>query len=126
MNIEDNVVIKPWGYYKVLIDTPNYKVKFIEINSKSRLSLQSHEKRREHWFVVSGGALTVEVGEDRNSLSKHQLVTDSNFNYFDIEMNQLHRASNETEEPVQFIEIQTGDYFGEDDIIRYQDDYGRS
>lgn len=116
---------RPWGWYKVLVDTPTYKVKLIQVNPNSRLSLQSHQFRKEHWYVVSG-QLTVEVGIDQSSLVKFNCEVNSINNQAEISLGYIHRASNETENPAQFIEIQTGEYFGEDDIVRYEDDYGRS
>ncbi|MBF0239099.1 MAG: phosphomannose isomerase type II C-terminal cupin domain, partial [SAR324 cluster bacterium] len=82
-----------------------------------RLSLQRHQKRQEHWFIVSGTA-TVTVGESEISLKAGQSVN--------IPMGSAHRMTNSGIENMVFIEIQTGSYFGEDDIERLQDDYGRN
>ncbi len=113
---------KPWGWYKVLSDDDQCKVKLIMVESKARLSLQSHTQRREHWYVVEG-TLTVERGKDPTSISTINCYALSSV---EIERNELHRASNESNSPVLFVEVQTGDYFGEDDITRYEDDYGRT
>jgi mannose-6-phosphate isomerase-like protein (cupin superfamily) len=115
---------RPWGWYSVLLDTPECKVKIITVNPNSRLSLQSHEYRQEHWYVIEG-ELTVEKGWDSHILLQETLGALSSKKYTDIETKQIHRASNKTNKPARFIEVQTGSYFGEDDIKRYQDDYGR-
>jgi mannose-6-phosphate isomerase-like protein (cupin superfamily) len=115
------ICVKPWGWYKVLEDTGRCKVKLIQVDPGSRLSLQSHSKRREHWYVLQG-ELTVERGNDAKKLTKRNYVENQ---FVEIEQGELHRASNESGKTVQFVEIQTGAYFGEDDIVRYEDDYGR-
>lgn len=107
---------RPWGKYEVLLDTDNVKVKRITINPYSRLSYQYHEKRRECWTVVSG-ILSIVLEDEKISRSPGESIK--------IPLGARHRAWNETHEPVIFIEVQTGDYFGEDDIIRIEDDYGR-
>ena len=107
---------RPWGFYEVLIDLPNYKVKRITVNSGKRLSYQYHEQRQEQWVVVLG-KLSI-VLNDKKVFRK---VGGS----IKIPLGAKHRAWNETSGNVQFIEIQTGKYFGEDDIIRLEDDYSR-
>jgi mannose-6-phosphate isomerase-like protein (cupin superfamily) len=116
------ICTKPWGWYKVLEDDDQCKVKLIQIEPRSRLSLQSHTKRREHWYVVKG-TLTVERGADVKELKK---INCTEQQCVDIGLGELHRASNESDGIVWFVEIQTGTYFGEDDIARYEDDYGRA
>ncbi len=108
---------RPWGYYQVLLDHAHHKVKRITVHPGQRLSLQRHQRRAEHWYVVAGQA---EVTLDQRELRlKPQ---DS----VDIPQGAWHRVANTGEEPLVFIEVQTGDYFGEDDIERLEDDYGRT
>jgi len=97
---------RPWGYYKVLEDEPNHKTKRIVVLPGARLSLQRHQRRSEHWHVVSGQA-----GVTRDDEELLLAAGDS----VDIPT-----------EPLTFIEVQRGDYFGEDDIERLEDDFGRS
>jgi len=108
---------RPWGTYTVLEDTPGYKIKRIEVKPGKRLSLQKHFHRNEHWIVVSGTA-TITVGEIT------QLVRPNESTY--IKMGELHRLSNEGKIPVVLIEAQVGEYTGEDDIVRLEDDFKRS
>jgi mannose-1-phosphate guanylyltransferase len=107
---------RPWGTYTVLEDTLKYKIKKIEVKPNKRLSLQKHLHRNEHWIVVSGTA-TVTV-EDKEFILRPNEST-----Y--IKMGLVHRLSNEGKVPVVMIEVQIGDYLGEDDIIRLQDDFQR-
>ncbi len=109
--------IRPWGTYTVLEEGVGYKIKRIVVNPMSKLSLQSHARRSEHWVVVSGTA-RVTCGEQVYDLSANR----STF----VPMGARHRLENATSVPLQIIEVQSGDYLGEDDIVRYQDDYGRS
>lgn len=108
--------ISPWGRWEVLKSEPEFKVKRIEISPGSRLSYQRHQKRREHWVVVSGQALVVLDGKEV-PLKAGEAV--------DIPEGTAHRIGNPGDDPMVFIEIQRGDYFGEDDIERLEDDYGR-
>ena len=108
---------RPWGTYEVLLDDVNVKVKRITVNPNSRLSYQYHQKRREVWTVVSG-ELTIILEDNKLFRGEGQSVR--------IPLGDKHRAWNETDKPVIFIEVQTGTYFGEDDIIRIKDDYGRN
>jgi len=107
---------RPWGAYEVLHDTSEAKVKVIEVEPRSRLSYQSHTKRQEQWTVIYG-ELTVVLDEKEFTVQ----VGESIF----IPLGSKHRAWNKTNKPVRFVEVQTGTYFGEDDIVRYQDDYDR-
>ncbi|MDC0540040.1 phosphomannose isomerase type II C-terminal cupin domain [bacterium] len=107
---------KPWGWYEVLLDSPECKVKRITINPGQRLSYQYHSKRKETWTVVKGN-LTIILDDDKLFRGPGQSIK--------ISLGDKHRAWNETEEIVQFIEVQTGTYFGEDDIVRVKDDYNR-
>ena len=107
---------RPWGNFTVLDETPTYKVKRIVVLPGQRLSYQRHAKRAEHWFIVSGVA-TVVLDGVAMELPAGQSI--------DIEVGHAHRCENHGTAPVVFIEIQTGTYFGEDDIERLEDDYGR-
>jgi mannose-6-phosphate isomerase len=108
---------RPWGSYTVLEEDRGFKVKRIEVLPGKRLSYQKHAQRAEHWFVVEGTAkvtlddkeITVRAGEA-----------------IDIPIGAAHRVENPGEENLVFIEVQRGSYLGEDDIVRLQDDYGRS
>ena len=108
---------RPWGFYEVLSDTPDHKVKRITVYPGKRMSLQRHRHRNEHWHIVHGEAV-VTRNDDTIPLKKSQSV--------DIPRSALHRIMNPGTENLVFIEIQTGDYFGEDDIERIEDDYGRA
>ncbi|HWQ69678.1 MAG TPA: phosphomannose isomerase type II C-terminal cupin domain [Patescibacteria group bacterium] len=111
------VEIRPWGCWTVLGEGEGYKVKRIEINPGHRLSLQVHTHRSEHWIIVAGTA-TVMIG-DRTSVVSTQ---ESTF----VPVGTSHRIENRGPYPLTIIEIQNGAYLGEDDITRFQDDYGRS
>lgn len=108
---------RPWGSYTVLEEDRGFKVKRIEVLPGKRLSYQKHAQRAEHWFVVEGTAkvtlddkeITVRAGEA-----------------IDIPIGAAHRVENPDEGNLVFIEVQRGNYLGEDDIVRLQDDYGRS
>lgn len=108
---------RPWGMYEVLAEDGGYKVKRIVVKPGQRLSLQSHERRSEHWVVVAGTA-RVTVGEKEITLRADQYVA--------IPTRTIHRIANPGDEPLVFIEVQSGDYLGEDDITRYEDDYNRT
>jgi mannose-6-phosphate isomerase-like protein (cupin superfamily) len=108
---------RPWGYYEVLKDEPFCKVKKIVVYPGKRLSLQRHRLRSEHWFVVQGLA-TVTLDDAVLQISAGRAV--------DIPRGAKHRVANTAGEELAFIEIQTGDYFGEDDIERLEDDFGRA
>lgn len=109
---------RPWGSYTVLDDkSPDYKVKQIIVLPGQRLSYQRHARRAEHWFMVSGTAIAILEGV------AHELTKGCSL---DIGIGQAHRCENHGEVSVVFVEIQTGTYFGEDDIVRLEDDYGRS
>ena len=107
---------RPWGSYTVLENAEGYKIKRIVVQPGKRLSLQKHFHRSEHWIVVSGTA-TVTVGEET------QLVRPNESTY--IKMGQIHRLANNGKIPVVLIEAQVGEYTGEDDIVRLDDDYKR-
>ncbi|MGJ0323153.1 mannose-1-phosphate guanylyltransferase/mannose-6-phosphate isomerase [Aliarcobacter cryaerophilus] len=107
---------RPWGSYTVLEESTGYKIKRIEVNPGKRLSLQKHFHRSEHWIVVSGTA-TVTVGDEK------RLVRPNESTY--IKAGELHRLENEGKIPVVLIEAQVGEYTGEDDIVRVEDDFSR-
>jgi mannose-6-phosphate isomerase-like protein (cupin superfamily) len=107
---------RPWGFFEVLADEPDHKVKRITVHPGRRLSLQRHQRRSEHWYVVAGEAL-VRVGDGESLLRAGRAA--------DIPCGALHRIRNTGTTDVVFIEVQTGGYFGEDDIERFEDDYGR-
>ncbi len=110
-------VNRPWGNYTVLEEDPEgFKIKRIEVASGARLSLQSHARRSEHWVVVSGTA-TVTNGDEVITVHKNQSTY--------IPIGAKHRLENRGSEPLHIVEIQVGDYLGEDDIRRYEDHYGR-
>lgn len=113
---EHLIVHRPWGSYEILVDKPGYKVKRICVNQQASLSLQAHRHRAEHWVIIRGEASIV-CGERTLTLSRNQSIY--------IPPNTKHRLANQTDVQLELIEVQTGDYLGEDDIIRFADDYGR-
>jgi len=110
-------VYRPWGYYESINTGANFNVKHILVNPKSKISLQKHQHRSEHWVIVSGVA-RITCGEKTYNLEKNESTY--------IPKNTVHRLENEQNIPLEVIEIQTGDYLGEDDIIRLEDDYDRN
>ena len=107
---------RPWGFYEVLLDEKDHKVKRITLDPGGRLSLQRHKHRSEHWCVVSG-VCTVTVDAEQKQLLAGEAI--------DIPQGSIHRIANNGNDKLVYIEIQLGDYFGEDDIERLEDDYGR-
>ena len=107
---------RPWGSFTILDEGDGFKVKRLSVNSGHKLSLQYHHQRSEHWTVVQGVA-TVTVGEDIKKLKVNESVY--------IPLKEKHALANEGEELMQLIEVQLGDYLGEDDIVRLEDRYGR-
>ena len=108
---------RPWGWYEILLTRPEMQIKRIHIDAGKRLSLQSHTKRSEHWLITSGTA-KVTVDEQEFEFKNGNAIT--------ILVGEKHRVEALGEDDVEFIEIQQGTYFGEDDIVRYDDDYGRA
>jgi len=108
---------RPWGSFTVLDEGEGYKVKRIEVLSGKRLSYQKHAQRAEHWFVVQGEAKITLDGTD---------VIRRVGEYVDIEIGTAHRVENAGDELLIFIEVQRGNYLGEDDITRLEDDFGRN
>lgn len=111
------VVYRPWGSYETLDEGPGFKVKRIVVKPGAQLSLQKHHRRAEHWVVVDGTA-TVTRDDEVFTLTTNQST------YIPLEAK--HRLENPGDIPLQLIEIQSGDYLGEDDIVRFEDTYGRS
>lgn len=108
---------RPWGNFTVLDEADGYKVKRIEVLPGKRLSYQKHAQRAEHWFIVEGIAKVTLDGND---------ILLNPGQYVDIAIGAAHRVENPGEEKVVFIEVQRGSYLGEDDIVRLQDDFGRT
>ena len=108
---------RPWGHYQVLEDAPTHKVKCIWVTPGQRLSYQRHQKRAEHWFIVEGSG-EVTLDGKTTPIKKGDSL--------DIAIKELHRISNTGSVELVFIEVQTGTYFGEDDIERVEDDFGRA
>jgi mannose-6-phosphate isomerase len=107
----------PWGTWLVLDDQPEFKVKRIQVLPGHRLSYQKHNKREEHWQVVRGEAKVTIDGQE-HAVGAGECIR--------IPKGALHRIENAGSELLVFIEVQRGEYFGEDDIVRIADDYGRS
>ena len=107
---------RPWGRYEVLQESKTHKVKCIWMNPGTRLSYQRHKFRAEHWFIVQGtGEVTIDG----------KVSTVKAGETVDFPIGVLHRMANIGNEEIIFVEVQTGTYFGEDDIERVEDDYGR-
>ncbi len=115
MNMEHEK--RPWGEYTVLKSGEGFKVKSIIVNPSQKLSLQLHYKRAEHWVIVRGEALMT-LDSKEIHLKKNESIY--------IPKETKHRIENRTTAPLEFIEVQTGDYLGEDDIERFDDIYGRT
>jgi mannose-6-phosphate isomerase len=112
--VEDH---RPWGFFRVLEDEEDHKVKKIVVYPGQRLSLQRHGKRAEHWYFVGGEAVVTRNREE---------IPVRKGDHVDIPRGAWHRVRNPGTSNATFIEVQTGDYFGEDDIERAEDDYGRA
>lgn len=112
-----NENVRPWGRYDVLLSAEDHQVKTITVLPKKRLSLQAHKQRSEHWMVVRGAAVATVDGRDIPlGVGDHVFVATGS----------VHRIKNPGSDPLVFIEVQVGDYFGEDDIVRFEDDFGRA
>ena len=107
---------RPWGYFKIIKDSEDYKIKKIVVRPKERLSLQMHKYRSEHWIVIKGSATV--INNNKEFILK---CSESTF----IPANTRHRLINNENDDLEIIEIQTGSYFGEDDIVRFDDIYER-
>ena len=108
---------RPWGRFFVLHDELTYKLKRIEVDPGERLSYQYHHKRSESWTIVEGTGVITLDGIDKEYTKGQTLI---------IPKGVKHRIENKGKEKVVFIEVQTGSYFGEDDIVRIEDDYNRT
>ena len=119
MKLLHQKVYRPWGWYENLDgnDNSGVKVKRLIVLPKMRLSLQSHNNRQEHWVVARGHA-KVQLNEDFVDLGPNE--------YIHIPLQSVHRVENTGEDLLEIIETQVGSYLGEDDIIRYEDDFGRA
>lgn len=109
--------VRPWGEFFVLSDEPGHRIKRIVVHPGKRLSYQRHEHRSEHWFVVAGSGLVTLDGKVRTVTTGDSL---------DVPRRAAHRIEADDVEDLVFIEVQHGSYFGEDDITRLDDDYGRA
>ncbi|MEO8677275.1 MAG: mannose-1-phosphate guanylyltransferase/mannose-6-phosphate isomerase, partial [Casimicrobiaceae bacterium] len=114
---EPRTVVRPWGAFTVLHNGPGFKVKQIEIKPGAAMSLQLHRERSEHWVVVAGTA-HVTHGDRQYAVERHGFVT--------VPAGEKHRLENRGEASVIIVEVQCGDYLGEDDIVRFEDRYGRA
>ena len=110
-------VEKPWGFFETLYEGDGFKVKSVVVNPSSRLSLQTHKHRSEHWTVVRGVAI-FQIGEKKEKVFPDQTRY--------IAKGEKHRLENKGNQPLEIIEVQCGKYLGEDDIVRIEDDYNRS
>lgn len=108
---------RPWGSYDVLLDTPMHKVKTLTIAPQKRISYQRHQRRTEHWVIISGTA-RITLDDVTNDYGPGQTIC--------IVRGTKHRLANPSTEPLVVTEVQLGDYFGEDDIERFDDDFGRT
>jgi mannose-6-phosphate isomerase len=108
---------RPWGTYTVLEEAPTFKVKRIEVLPGKRLSYQKHAQRAEHWVVVAGTAKVTLDGRE---------ITVRTGEAIDIPVGSAHRVENPADDDLIFIEVQRGNYLGEDDIVRLEDDFGRA
>jgi mannose-6-phosphate isomerase len=108
---------RPWGNFTVLDEAASFKVKRIEVWPGKRLSYQKHAQRAEHWFIVAGTA--------KVTLDGREIILRAG-QFVDIAIGAAHRIENPGNDKLVFIEIQRGDYFGEDDIVRLEDDFGRA
>lgn len=108
---------RPWGTFYVVHDQKNYKIKRLEVNPGERLSYQYHLKRSETWVIIKGNPTIVLDDQIQKQKEGDTLV---------IKQGVKHRIENDSEEIIIMIEVQTGSYFGEDDIIRIEDDYNRT
>ena len=114
---QQNEIYRPWGSYRPLYTDDGVQVKALYIKPGSRMSLQKHEKRSEHWVVISGTA-RITINDETKEVQENESIF--------VPLGCIHRIENATEEMLKIIEVQSGDYIGEDDIVRLEDDFGRS
>ncbi len=107
---------RPWGYFEIIKDTEHFKSKMIRVNPHSQISYQSHAKREEHWTITQGSGEVV---------LNDQVISVKAGSHVHIPLGAKHRIRNNTDALLEFVEVQLGSYFGEDDIVRYEDDYRR-
>lgn len=115
--MKNNIFERPWGNYEIILKSDKYQIKRIMVLKNQKLSLQSHKMRDEHWVMVIGTG-TVNINDNVFTLKENEHIF--------IPKGSKHRMSNDTENDIVFIEIQYGGYLEEDDIIRYEDIYGRA
>ena len=115
--VAHNRMYRPWGFYESLINGDRFQVKRIVVTPGHKMSLQKHFHRAEHWVVVNGTAIVTRDGED-------VMVRENESIY--LPLGTVHRMANPGRIPLTLIEVQSGSYLGEDDIVRFEDDYGRS
>lgn len=115
-SIQSTFTYRPWGFFENIKQDEGFQIKRIVVNPKQRLSLQYHNQRSEHWIVVRGSIIT-DIGEDKKTL----FTNDSLY----IPKGVKHRIQNVCDDVAVLIEVQVGNYLGEDDIVRLEDDYGR-
>ena len=108
---------RPWGAFFVLSDEKDFKIKKIEVNPSKRLSYQFHNKRSELWYILNGQGI-VTINDKKTEVNKGSVIK--------IKKLEKHRIENNGYKILTFIEVQTGSYFGEDDIVRIQDDFDRN
>ena len=113
----DKKILRPWGFFQILLETSSTKLKLIKVMPKQKLSLQKHKFRSERWHVIKGRA-KVERDNEKFTLELGDTI--------DIEKSQTHSLENVEDSPLEIVEIQTGEYLGEDDIVRLEDIYGRA
>lgn len=116
MNTQLPENVRPWGRYDILEEQQGHQVKRITVNPGGRLSYQRHQRREEYWVIISGQAVFTLDDVDTDHGPGDVLI---------VPLGSKHRVANPGSEPLVFIEVQRGDYFGEDDIERFSDDYGR-
>jgi len=114
MSLESEV--RPWGSWHVIDVADGYKIKRIHVHPGARLSLQTHELRSEHWVVIQGQATCLVDGTEYKVAAEESI---------DVPMGAKHRLGNDGKDELVIVEVQLGAYTGEDDICRYEDDYGR-
>jgi mannose-6-phosphate isomerase-like protein (cupin superfamily) len=115
--VDERTEVRPWGSFTILDEGENFKVKRIEVTPGLRLSYQRHTRRSEHWYIVEGTA--------KVTLNDVEILVTTG-HAIDIAVQDAHRVENPSQtEPLVFIEVQQGDYFGEDDIERLEDDFNR-
>lgn len=112
-----NREFRPWGWFDILHESPTRKIKILSVNPGGILSKQSHKQRNEFWYILSGQA-EIEINGLNATMLPHHTIR--------IQIGDVHRVKNISNTQLEILELQTGTYFGEDDIIRYEDVYGRN